>query len=114
MPSHFDKRGNLMAETQQASHSTTSSHQQQSVEELREKFNETLQNLRDLGTQLKALSNEELTDLGGRVVESYERYQGQLCAWERDLIDSVRRNPFQALLIAAGLGVLAGLFWRRR
>lgn len=103
-----------MADPQQTPSPETSPHQGQSTEELRKKFHETLQNLREIGDQIKALSYEEFNDLSNRVLESYGRRRQQVDAWERELTDSVHKNPLQALLIAAGLGMLVGFFWRRR
>ena len=34
--------------------------------------------------------------------------------WERNFVKRVQEKPIQSLLIAAGVGLLGGLLWRRK
>jgi len=57
---------------------------------------------------------QELITQGKEVVaEYYEEGRNQVLAWQQQLEHQVREKPLQALLVAAGVGLLFGLFRRR-
>jgi ElaB/YqjD/DUF883 family membrane-anchored ribosome-binding protein len=47
------------------------------------------------------------------VAEYYEEGRNQVLAWQQQLEHQVREKPLQALLVAAGVGLLCGLLRRR-
>jgi ElaB/YqjD/DUF883 family membrane-anchored ribosome-binding protein len=49
-----------------------------------------------------------------RVEEKFEQGRDQVRCCENRFEESVRSRPLASLLIAAGIGVIAGALWRRR
>jgi len=57
---------------------------------------------------------QELMTQGKEVAaEYYEEGRNQVLAWQQQLETQVREKPLQSLLVAAGVGLLLGLFRRR-
>jgi ElaB/YqjD/DUF883 family membrane-anchored ribosome-binding protein len=94
------------AENQSGRRSTT--------EQLREKTQEVQENLRDMGSQVRDAAQEKIGEIRNRASEYYQQGRERLSDWEQDLEGYVRERPLQSLLIAAGVGVVLGLLWRRR
>ena len=73
-------------------------------------------NPEDLASQIEAIRAElqNLTSTVSRVAsQQMSRAQEMALDTARDAEDSIRRNPFTAVAIAAGLGFLLGVFTRR-
>jgi ElaB/YqjD/DUF883 family membrane-anchored ribosome-binding protein len=92
--------------------------------ELKDKAQEVGQNLRDLGGQVRDVAREKYEQVSGQAREKYEQVAGQARdyyeqgrdqaqQWEQTLESYVQEKPIQALLIAAGVGVLLGVLWKR-
>jgi len=57
---------------------------------------------------------QELMTQGKEVAaEYYKEGRNQVLAWQQQLETQVREKPLQSLLVAAGVGLLLGLFRRR-
>jgi ElaB/YqjD/DUF883 family membrane-anchored ribosome-binding protein len=57
---------------------------------------------------------EELADAAGEQLEAlHETARNQAAGWEQPLEDRIRQQPIQAVLIAAGVGIVVGLLLRR-
>lgn len=63
----------------------------------------------EMGTQAQALG----TQAKEAVSEYYEQGRQSLQALPQTLEAQIRARPFQALLVAGGVGLLLGLLWRR-
>jgi ElaB/YqjD/DUF883 family membrane-anchored ribosome-binding protein len=71
--------------------------------EVREQLGVIGEDLRTLGRQVRQMTTRQLHDVGDRAKAIGENF-GKV----------VGHNPFRSVLIAAGVGALAGLlFWRR-
>jgi ElaB/YqjD/DUF883 family membrane-anchored ribosome-binding protein len=73
-------------------------------------------NPEDLVGQIEAIRSDlqNLTSTVSRVAnQQMSRAQEMALDTARDAEDSIRRNPFTAVAIAAGLGFLLGVFTRR-
>ncbi|MEQ8764395.1 MAG: hypothetical protein RL885_10740 [Planctomycetota bacterium] len=81
--------------------------------ELREKGSEVMDDVRELGGLAKDAAGEQLERAKRRATEGYEAGRDRVADWQDDLRDRVRDKPVQSLLIAAGVGALLGVFWRR-
>ena len=81
--------------------------------DLREKATEVGQNLRDLGTQVRDVARDKYTQLRDQASNYYEQGRDRAQEWEQGLESYVQEKPIQAVLIAAGVGVLLGLLWKR-
>jgi ElaB/YqjD/DUF883 family membrane-anchored ribosome-binding protein len=70
-------------------------------------------NLRDLGGQVRDAAREKYEQLSGQANEYYEQSKEKAQEWEQGLESYVQEKPIQALLIAAGVGMLLGVLWKR-
>jgi ElaB/YqjD/DUF883 family membrane-anchored ribosome-binding protein len=68
---------------------------------------------RDMGVQIKEGSQEVMHQVGETASEYYEQGRKAVGELEKTLEGYIREKPLQSLLIAAGVGMLAGLLWRK-
>ena len=71
------------------------------------------QNLRDMGTQVRDMASDKYNQLRDQATDYYEQGRERATQWEQSLESYVQEKPIQAVLIAAGVGVLLGLLWKR-
>lgn len=71
------------------------------------------QNLRDLGGQVRDAAREKYQQLSDQAQEYYQQGRQKAQEWEEGLESYIQEKPLQAVLIAAGVGVLIGLLWKR-
>lgn len=71
------------------------------------------QNIREMGSQVRDMATEKYNDLRDQAVNYYEQGRDRATEWEQNLEGYVREKPLQAVMIAAGVGVLLGLLWKR-
>jgi ElaB/YqjD/DUF883 family membrane-anchored ribosome-binding protein len=71
------------------------------------------QNLRDLGGQVRDVATQKYEQLRDSASEYYQQGRERAQEWEQNIEEYVREKPLQAVLIAAGVGVLLGLLWKR-
>jgi ElaB/YqjD/DUF883 family membrane-anchored ribosome-binding protein len=70
--------------------------------DIKQAATEVKQNIRELGGQLR-----------DQAQDYYEQGRQQAREWEQGLESYVREKPIRALAIAAGIGVLLGILWKR-
>ncbi|HEY7492473.1 MAG TPA: hypothetical protein VIH59_15355 [Candidatus Tectomicrobia bacterium] len=68
---------------------------------------------RDMGMQVKEGTQEVIHQVGETASEYYEQGRKAVGQLEKTLEGYIREKPLQSLLIAAGVGMLAGLLWRK-
>lgn len=71
------------------------------------------QNIREMGSQVRDMATEKYNDLRDQAVNYYEQGRDRATEWEQNVEGYVREKPLQAVMIAAGVGVLLGLLWKR-
>jgi ElaB/YqjD/DUF883 family membrane-anchored ribosome-binding protein len=71
------------------------------------------QNLRDLGSQVRDQARDKYNELSDSAREYYDQGRQKAQEWEQGLESYIQEKPLQAVLIAAGVGVLLGLLWKR-
>jgi len=75
---------------------------------------EVKKDLQEMGQTVRDAAQEKLGQVGEKASEYYEEGQdsvhGVACACEQ----FVRQRPLRAVLIAAGVGWLLGVLWKRR
>ena len=86
---------------------------QQGGENLTSKAAEVGENLRDLGSQVRDQAREKYEEFSGQAKEYYDKGRQAASEWEENLESYVKEQPLKALLIAAGVGVLLGILWKR-
>jgi ElaB/YqjD/DUF883 family membrane-anchored ribosome-binding protein len=80
---------------------------------MREGAAEVQQNIREMGGQLRDAATEKYGQLRDQAEEYYETGRQRAMEIEQSLEDYVRDKPIQSLLIAAGVGMLLGILWKR-
>ena len=83
------------------------------ADQLRDKAAEVGQNLRDIGGQVRDAASEKYHKLRDQAGEYYNQGREAAMEWEQGLENYIQEKPIKAVLIAAGVGVLLGLLWRR-
>jgi ElaB/YqjD/DUF883 family membrane-anchored ribosome-binding protein len=83
------------------------------TEQLRDKASEVTQNLRDIGGQVKDVAGEKYNQLRDQASEYYHQGRETAQEWEQSLEGYVQEKPLQAVVIAAGIGLVLGLLWKR-
>lgn len=71
------------------------------------------QNLRELGSQARDVAQEQYSRLRQSATDYYSQGRERAVEWEQGLENYIHEKPIQAVLIAAGVGVLLGLLWKR-
>jgi ElaB/YqjD/DUF883 family membrane-anchored ribosome-binding protein len=92
---------------------TGNSGSQGSAPDLNQAAQQVGQNLRDLGGQVRDAAREKYEQYTGQARDYYDQSRHQAEAWEHDLESYVKEKPLQALAIAAGVGLLLGLLWKK-
>lgn len=80
---------------------------------LTDKAAEVGQNLRDLGGQVRDQAREKYEQFSEQARNYYEQGRESAQQWEQSLESYVQEKPLQSLLIAAGVGMLLGILWKR-
>jgi ElaB/YqjD/DUF883 family membrane-anchored ribosome-binding protein len=78
-----------------------------------EQAQQVSQNLRDLGSQVRDQAREKYNELSDQAHNYYEQGRQKAQEVEEGLESYIQEKPLQAVLIAAGVGVLLGLLWKR-
>ena len=82
-------------------------------DQLRDKAQEVSQNLRDLGGQVRDAAREKYDQMSDQARQYYDQGRQSAQQWEESLESYVQEKPLQALLMAAGVGLLLGVLWKR-
>jgi ElaB/YqjD/DUF883 family membrane-anchored ribosome-binding protein len=80
---------------------------------LTDKAAEVGQNLRDLGGQVRDQAREKYEQFSEQARTYYDQGRETAQEWEQSLEGYVKEKPLQSLLIAAGVGMLLGILWKR-
>jgi ElaB/YqjD/DUF883 family membrane-anchored ribosome-binding protein len=71
------------------------------------------QNLRDLGSQARDTATQQYEQYRQQAQEYYEQGRERAREVQQNLEQYVQDQPVKALLIAAGVGMLLGIIWKR-
>ncbi len=82
-------------------------------DQLKESAQQVQQNLRSIGSQARDAASEKFNDLKQQANEYYDQGREQAQEWEKGLEQYVQEKPIQSLLIAAGVGLVLGVLWKR-
>ena len=87
--------------------------QQGGAAQLKEKAQEVKDNLREMGSQARDVAKEQYENLRSQANEYYEQGRERINEYTESLEQYVQEQPIKSLLIAAGVGVLLGILWKR-
>ena len=80
---------------------------------LRETASEVKENLRHIGSQVREQAGQQFEQMREQASDYYEQGRQRAMEMEQTLEQYVQEKPIQALLIAAGVGMLLGMIWKR-
>lgn len=80
---------------------------------VKEKAQQATQNLRDLGNQVRDAASEKYNQFSEQARGYYSQGKEAAEHFEQSIEGYVQDKPIQALLIAAGVGLLLGVLWKR-
>ena len=81
--------------------------------DLKEAAAQVGQNLRDLGSQVRDTATQQYEQLREQATDYYQQGRERAMEMEQSLEQYVQEKPIQSLLIAAGVGMLLGMLWKR-
>ena len=84
-----------------------------STDQLRDTANQVGENIRNLGSQARDAATEKFNDLRQQATDYYDQGRAQAREWEEGIESYVQEKPIQSLLIAAGVGLVLGMLWKR-
>jgi ElaB/YqjD/DUF883 family membrane-anchored ribosome-binding protein len=87
--------------------------EQSAVQNLGATANQMGQQLRDLGGQVREQATQRYEQLRDQATDYYQQGRDRAQQWEKGLEDYIHEKPLQAVLLAAGVGVLLGVLWKR-
>jgi ElaB/YqjD/DUF883 family membrane-anchored ribosome-binding protein len=82
-------------------------------DQLKDSAQQVTQNLRSMGSQARDAANEKFNALKQQANEYYDQGRERAQEWEQGLEQYVQDKPIQSLLIAAGVGLVLGILWKR-
>jgi ElaB/YqjD/DUF883 family membrane-anchored ribosome-binding protein len=82
-------------------------------EGIRDTASQVQQNLRDMGGQVREAATDQYNQLRDQAQQYFEDGRVRAQEWEQSIEQYVHEKPIQSLLIAAGVGVLLGILWKR-
>jgi ElaB/YqjD/DUF883 family membrane-anchored ribosome-binding protein len=89
-----------------------------------ETANSAADTIRDIGGQVRDAASDKYNEVRDAAAEKYNHVRDQASGyledgrrkameWEHSLESHVQEKPLQSVLIAAGIGLLLGLLWKR-
>jgi ElaB/YqjD/DUF883 family membrane-anchored ribosome-binding protein len=83
------------------------------AEQLKDTAQQVGQNLREMGSQVRDAASEKYGQLRDQASDYYQQGRERAQEWEQSLEQYVQEKPIQSILIAAGVGMLLGILWKR-
>jgi len=82
-------------------------------EQIRERGAQVQERAQEMGSQVKEGAQEAMQQVGASASQIAEMGRDTMNEFEEGLEDRIRSKPLQSVLIAAGVGMLLGLIWKR-
>ncbi len=83
------------------------------ADQMRDTAQQVQENLRNLGGQVRDAATQQYGQLRDQATDYYEQGRQRATEMEQSLEQYVHEKPIQSLLIAAGVGMLLGVLWKR-
>lgn len=85
----------------------------QGASQIKDAASQVGQSVREVGSQVRDAATEQYNQMRDRANDYYEQGRQKAQEWEQGLESYVHEKPMQALLVAAGVGLLLGIIWKR-
>ena len=82
--------------------------------QFREKAGDLGHDVQELGKITKNLAEDTMEFLGSNASGYYQQGRDRVQKLEKSIEKTIRENPLQSMAVAAGVGLLLGILWRRR
>jgi ElaB/YqjD/DUF883 family membrane-anchored ribosome-binding protein len=82
-------------------------------EQNRDRGAQVQERAQEMGSQVKEGAQEAMQQVGASASQIAEMGRDTMNEFEEGLEDRIRSKPLQSVLIAAGVGMLLGLIWKR-
>jgi ElaB/YqjD/DUF883 family membrane-anchored ribosome-binding protein len=86
---------------------------QGAASQIKDKASEMASNIRDMGSQAYDAAAEKYENAKETAAEYYKSGREKAMEWESQIESYVRERPIKSLLMAAGVGVVLGMIWKR-
>ncbi|MDO8462290.1 MAG: DUF883 C-terminal domain-containing protein [Deltaproteobacteria bacterium] len=86
----------------------------QHTADFRKKASDLGHNVEDLGSMTKVLAGDAVDKLQKNAGKYYDQGMKKAGSLEKGLEKTISENPLVSLLVAAGVGMVAGAFFNRR
>lgn len=84
------------------------------ADELRNQMTKVGEDISELGSAAKEAAQEKVDHVRSAMTDYYKQGKAKAQELEHSLEDKIRTHPIQAVLVAAGVGLVIGLLLRRR
>ena len=81
--------------------------------QIKDKVSEVASNVRDMGQQAYDAATEKYENVRDSAAEYYQAGREKAMEWESQIESYVREQPIKSLLMAAGVGMVLGMIWKR-
>lgn len=86
---------------------------QSTASQVKDKVQEVASNVRDMGSQAYETASQKYEDAKESAAEYYRAGRDRAMEWESQIESYVRERPIKSLLMAAGVGIVIGMIWKR-
>jgi ElaB/YqjD/DUF883 family membrane-anchored ribosome-binding protein len=83
------------------------------ADQLKDTAQQVTQNIRTMGSTARDAATEKFSDLKQQASDYYDQGRASAEEWEKGIEEYVQEKPIQSLLIAAGVGLVLGMLWKR-
>lgn len=84
------------------------------TDQLRSKMSELGEDTQALGKITKELAGDTVDFISKNAVEYYKQGMQEAHKLEKTVSNKIKERPLQAIMIAAGVGLVLGALWKRR
>ena len=84
------------------------------ADELRNQMSKVGEDISELGSTAREAAQEKIAHVRGTMADYYKQGKTKAQELEHTVEDQIRAHPIQAVLVAAGVGLVIGLLFRRR
>ena len=81
--------------------------------QLKDQASQMAQSLRDMGGTVTQAAREQYDNLRESATEYYDYGRERAQEWQQQAEEYIREQPLKSVLIAAGVGIVLGVLWRR-